>query len=131
MKDPRKQRFAGYLRALADLLALRDWHVEIVDAYPNDGAQASIETLYGRRRAMISLSEEFLADDPAGQRQALAHELIHCHVDTLYRVGHDAVPKDVECALHRLMEHCVDGLADAIAPLLPLPPEPRHETIDQ
>lgn len=127
MTDPRRQRFAPYVRRLADMLAFKDWQVEIADDEPsNPDAYASVEPLAGRKVAVIRLGCRFLDLSPEGQRHTMAHELVHLHVEPFYRIGLNAVPKDVESPFHVAMEYAVDGIADGIAPLLPLPDlEPR------
>ena len=117
----RRQRWAPYVRRLADLLCLRDWRIEVYEDSPSDGsAVASCQPVTGRKYAVIRLSESFLTDPKADQRHTLTHELLHCHLGPMTRLleANEAMPPAVQLAL----EYCVDGLADAIAPLLPEPP---------
>lgn len=132
MIDPRKQRFYRYLRGLADALALKDWTLDIVSPDPtNTEADASISLVYGRKLATVKLSEDFLDVGPAGQRHTLVHELIHCHFDAAWGIAVDALSADAASAFRRMAEHAIDGLADGIAPLLPLPePWEGPKTVD-
>ncbi len=118
-----RPKFAPYLRVLADLLALRDWTFVVSDDQPaNHNAMASTVIWYGRRRATIRLSEEFLKESEENQRHTSAHELIHCHLDTLERLAtREAESGDLIRPIRLALELAVDGLADAIAPFLPLP----------
>lgn len=125
MTDPRRQRFAPYLRRLADLLGLKDWHVRIADEAADACADASIEWTYGRKRARVWLGEHFLDDTPEGQRHTLAHELIHCHFGPAWDIAVEGLADAAASPFRRLAEYAVDGLADAIAPLLPLPDAPE------
>lgn len=124
MTDPRRQAFAPYVRDLADRLRLRDWTVVVKDDEPEDkDSHASIHCVYGRKRALLRLSDDFLGDDPEDQRHTVVHELLHCHLDDAYwyaidRIGGDAAARQ---AFDRFAEKAVDGLADAIAPLMPTP----------
>jgi hypothetical protein len=116
----RRQRWATYVRQLADLLRLKDWRIVVNEDLPPEDSLASCNPVPGRKYAAIRLGESFLTDDRAEQRHTLVHELLHCHLGPLHRLleAHDATPPSVRLAL----EYTVDGLADAISPLLPLPP---------
>jgi hypothetical protein len=117
----RRQRWTPYVRQLADILHLRDWQIEIYDDSPSDGdALASCQPVSGRKLGIIRLAESFLTDEPAAQRHTLTHELLHCHFGPPWRMleAHNALPPAALMA----MEYGIDGVADAIAPLLPLPP---------
>lgn len=131
VKARRRREIADYLRALADRLELRDWVVRFVDEPSDEGTLAQVTVVYGRRWLDVQVCAKFL-DLPADeQRQALAHELIHAHLDAIEGVMRDAraahaVPRRVGAliveAQHRAIEHAVDALADVVAPHLPLPP---------
>jgi hypothetical protein len=117
----RRQRWEPYLRYLADALHLRDWRVDVYEDPPEDPtATASCCPISGRKVAIVRVAESFLTDGPAEQRHTLVHELIHCHFGPPWRMleAHGSLPPAALLA----MEYGVDGLADAIAPLLPLPP---------
>ena len=120
-QSTRRQRWQPYVRKLADLMRLRDWRVEIAEDAPSDAnAIASCNPIEGRKFAVIRLSESFFTDSRDDQRQTLAHELLHCHTGPLQRL----LEAEESCtpAVRHAIEYCVDGLADAIAPLLPDPP---------
>ena len=116
----RRQRWAPYVRQLADTLRLKDWRIQVLEDLPPENALASCCPISGRKYADIRLGESFLIDTAAEQRHTIIHELLHCHFGPMSRMieAHDGMPPAAMLA----MEYCVDGLADAIAPLLPLPP---------
>jgi hypothetical protein len=117
----RRERWAPYVRQLGDLLRLRDWRIQVNEDAPGDSsAIASCAPVEGRKYAVIRLGESFLTDTAEEQRHTITHELLHCHLGPMIRMieAHDGLPPAAKLA----MEYCVDGLADAIAPLLPLPP---------
>jgi hypothetical protein len=123
MKKPTvtaRQRYLPYLRQIADLLRLRDWRLVILEELPPADAIASCAPVEGRKYAVLRFGESFLADTPEEQRHTIAHELLHCHLGPMCRMieAHEGMPPAARLA----MEYCVDGLADAVAPLLPLPP---------
>lgn len=123
MTDPRRQAFAPYFRDLADRLRLRDWTIVVKDGVPADAdALASCECVYGRKRAAIRLSDDFLDDAPEDQRHTAVHELLHCHLDDAYYFAANRMGTEAEKEAHnRFTEKAIDGLADAIAPMMPLP----------
>ena len=123
MRDPRRQRFAPYIRDLADRMELRDWRLAVSDYGPSNPAHnASITIANGKKYALIELSDNFLDTAPPEQRKSCVHELVHCHVEAAWEVAAGELPPAVRGAFARLMEYAVDGLADAQAPHMPLPP---------
>jgi hypothetical protein len=115
-----RQRWLPYIRRIADLMMLKDWRIEISEEHPADGAHASCEPVQGRKFATLRLSSGFVEGTQHEQRQTVVHELIHCHFGHAWRLleVNDHMTTGAKMAL----EYGIDGLADAIAPLLPLPP---------
>jgi hypothetical protein len=117
----RRERWQAYVRTIADALRLKDWEFDIVQQAPSgDDSIASVQPVYGRKLAILRLSEGFLNDSYVEQRHTLVHELIHCHAAPLQRLLESE--EHMTAGARQAIEYCVDGLADAIAPLLPLPP---------
>jgi len=123
MKEPsRRQKWLPYVRDLADRLALRDWRVVIADDAPDGSdAIASVYCCPGRKYATIRFGDVFFSDDRADQRHSIVHELVHAHLGA-YVAAVERLSND-DKTLRMLMEYAVDGLADAIAPLVPIPPK--------
>lgn len=119
----------AYVAALAPLLKLSDWSIEVSRMPCEADAVASIEPLYGQKRAILRLGPAFLSQSLEDQRQTVAHELIHCHLfaatELVRRTNDYALTEQgAEVAWVGFMsevEYATDGLADAIAPFLPLP----------
>ena len=93
----------------------------------NPEAVAAIDVVPGRKMAYLYFSDNFLErDDCTDQRHTVVHELVHCHTGPYSRCV-EAKLRNLEGGEARdpvltiQMEYCVDGLADAIAPLMPLP----------
>ena len=130
MTDPRKQAFAPYVRRLADLTALKDWHIEIGDGVPdNPTAACSVWMACTQKRAIIQLSEYFL-DQPADrQRHYLLHELIHLHVETMWETVRVFLPpgESAQEVMRIQVEYMVDALADAFDEFVPAPDQPGPE----
>lgn len=119
-----RTEFQPYARALADLVGLKDWRVEIVDEPPDsDDAFAFVECLYGQKYALIRLSDNCLKASEEDQRHAIVHELCHAHHTAVDQVV-AAMVGDRQYELYRLqVEYSVDAVAVALAALLPLPSE--------
>jgi hypothetical protein len=116
-----REPWAPYVRQIADTLHLKDWEILISPQAPaGDETIASIQPIYGRKSALLRLSDGFLTDSATDQRHTLVHELIHCHAAPLQRLLESE--EHMTAGARQAIEYCVDGLADAIAPLLPLPP---------
>jgi hypothetical protein len=119
----RRQAWAPYFRALADLMGLRDWTVQVASGPPEAAeARASVQPLYGRRIANVWLSDEFLDDaDPADQRQTACHELVHCLFADCAQIAEEELEPAAWRAWRRQFEHGIDAVASAFAEALPLP----------
>lgn len=114
--------FTEYIAVIAGILCLSEWTLEVDDCSPSDSdAIAAIAPCRGRKIAWIRLSDGFLNDDPESQRHTIAHELLHCHFAMITHIAEDQIKDHRAWSL--AMEYAVDGIADAIAPLLPLPTE--------
>jgi len=109
-------------------MGLRDWEFELLKEHADDGKTAQIFPTYGRRHALICVCLCFRDHSPEEQRNTIAHELVHCHLepacDMIRRDLDDALGKKasrvVWGAYVRQIEYAVDGHAGAVAPALPL-----------
>lgn len=129
MSDDQHAYWLSYLRRLADLLGLRDWRFVLQSEPPeNDAVVAEIAVIRGRRIAMIRLSPDWSERKPDEQRNACVHELVHCYIEPVL-IGVEAAAEVMNRAAFRVLyhqvdmlsEYAIDGIAMAIAPLLPLP----------
>lgn len=129
MKRSEAIRWGRYIRHMANQLGLRDWTLTLETSGCPDDALACVTPTEGRKLAIIRLCDDWLDLTADDQRHCIAHELIHCHFDSADNIVRlDARPQMSQSAYDvmlagfvRQMEYGVDGLADAIAPLLPLP----------
>ena len=116
----RRQRWLPYVRKLADIMTLKDWRIDIDEAQPNQrDAIMSVWICEGRRYATFYFSDRHFDSGPAEQRHSVTHELAHCVLGPYVKAVE--MKTDDDKTLNMLMEYSVDALADAIAPLLPLP----------
>ena len=131
LSEPLWDTLTEYVRQIADLLELRDWRFRIQREPPEDGdCIASLQTIDGRKVAALRVRGDFWDQSGEESRHTITHELIHCHhaaaqdiirLDTSKHLG-QATYDVLHGAFSRQMEYAVDGLADALAPHLPLPP---------
>lgn len=128
LTDPRKQVYLPYLRDLADRMGLKDWSVTILDRPPADGNRCSVWMRYGGKQAQVLMSEECLSGTPEQMRADLVHELIHPHFAASDGIVEDALSHELYRSYQRMWEYGIDGIAEAWAPFLPLPPTPERET---
>jgi hypothetical protein len=88
--------------------------------------------VYGQKRMRMRLCADFRALDPDRQVRYVAHELIHCHVNTIAHVVEfdlrnsrllgDSTLNLLEQTVVREVELAVDALSTVFAPVLvPIP----------
>jgi hypothetical protein len=121
MTESDKGWLAGYLRDLADRMGLKDWTIEVLADLCDDDSHADIRCIEGRKLAKVRFARDWREQTPETQRHTCCHELIHCHfaavhLDTLRKL------KSVDGETFMMhLEYGIDGMADAIAPHMPLP----------
>ncbi len=131
MTDIQHEQLSAYIRQLADLLGLKDWDIELLSEPADGDLNAQVQPIIGRKCATINVCSTWWSLSLEEMRQTTAHELIHLHfANCLHVVEIDLAKAGVlgSSAFRVLRETCirqqeygVDGLATAIAPLLPLP----------
>jgi hypothetical protein len=116
-----------YLRDLADLLGLRDWHITLSRASAESGSRAQVDIHRTKDECEIRLSSEWWSYTLEQRRLTIVHELIHAHTTRLCRVvtrmtglGPEHL-EYVQRAHDEEEEIVVQRLARIIAPYLPLP----------
>jgi hypothetical protein len=117
-----------YLRTLADLVGLRDWHITLSRAVCDSDSRAQVSVHRGKDEADVTLSAAWRALSPEQRRLTITHELLHCHTGRLCRVvtrlGNLIDEPSMEYAKRAHDEEeeiVVQRLARVIAPYLPLP----------
>ncbi len=121
-KEPsRRQRCLPYIRGLADRLALRDWRIDVDDEPSASGDCIARVNLADARWVSVEFSESFFGQSREAQRHSVVHELVHCHIAPYVKAVEKRTENDE--VLRMLMEYGVDSIADALAPLVPLPPK--------
>lgn len=130
-----------WLREAANTLGLRDWFFVVNHSPPdNEAALASVQTIKGRRFATVRVCVDFRELTDWEQRNALVHELLHCHTGAIHHLLFEILPGQlggqaahaVMEAVHHAEELAVDGLATALCDgFPPIPwttPDPDRET---
>lgn len=125
------KKIKRYVRSLADSLGLKDWKIVVSEPRTDQDNAAEVVVPDGQRFAKLVLHAEWEKWKPEYLRSTIIHELLHCHFeDARNCVAKDPVKilgKPAATVLYegfyRGLEHGVDALAEAIAPLFPLPPK--------
>jgi hypothetical protein len=123
-------RLTPYVTALQAAMGLAHWRIDLLeDTAPGD-CNADVTWWEDKYRADLRLSADFFDMKAEDQRYSITHELLHLHLR-----GVALVEKHLRHPLGEVMwaliddrfEHeeelAVDGLARALAPFLPLPPQ--------
>jgi hypothetical protein len=128
LKKHDHKELARYIRAIADEIALRDWTIDLQREPCDDDCNAQACLVYGRKLVRLRVSRDFRSYDLERVRHSVVHELVHCHTSaTDNMVEHDLTDHlgqqaaDIfHAGYRRHAEYAVDGLADALAPHVPL-----------
>jgi hypothetical protein len=117
-----------YLRTLADLLGLRDWHITLSRASAEESSRAQVDLHLTKDEAEVVLSNQWWTFTPEQRRLTITHELLHAHTTRLCRVVTRLTSMMNEPAMeyagrahYEEEEIVVQRLARIIAPYLPLP----------
>lgn len=113
-------------RRSADACGLRDFTVVVDEDPAADGALADVRVDLRRSVVALRFCEGFEALDPAEQRHAIAHELVHVHVERM-TVRVMTLADELGGTAWRIFwsgfsdetERVVDALAAVVAPQLP------------
>lgn len=118
-----------YMRHAADTLGLRDWRVDVSRNPSSDENRACSDFVFGKRHVTVAFNREFRTYDADQQRETIAHELLHCHFDSLTDVIRDELTHlgrlnegelaSVRRAHLRAEELSVDALSRVVSVLLP------------
>lgn len=116
----------AYVSQLANLMGLGDWEIT-VSANAPDEDYATVNPVYGQRKALLALDPEWASLTRSTLRWVLVHELVHLHLarlkvgveNYLGRLVEEMRPAAQE-ALNSEVEYAVDAIATAWARRLPL-----------
>ena len=143
--ETRTEALSDYAASVRNALHLSHWTVVVREEPPDDeDAQAEIEPIEGRYRAVLKVARDFWDREPGQQRDTIVHEVLHLALASMVdvvRVGgyrHEvgrAVYDTLWQEFRRQMEYVVDSLTtlvkDRVAPpdwgCRLMPAEPRTE----
>jgi hypothetical protein len=127
LTDEQRDYLAGWVREVADMLALRDWRIFVspFDAEKDSHATSWIANRYDEQ--WIAVGRRFFDESPDERRETLMHELLHPHFYRVTRLGFDLVERElgtrteavIETAVEVAEELAIDRLARAIAGFFP------------
>lgn len=128
MKRKEQKALIRYIRWMANELGLRDWTLRFDWEPCEEDCLAAVFPCEQRKLATIQFSERFLDLAPEQQRNAVIHELLHCHhvgasdmvrLDLLKHLAQSTY--DVFWGgFKRQIEYMTDGIATAIEDKYPL-----------
>ena len=124
-----RDELGAYIREMADIMGLRDWHLNLRHDPPDrEECAADIDVVYGRRAAAIRIQTGWEHWKPEDLRSTVAHELIHCHLnpsrnvlDNMEQAIGQMLHNTAYNALTDYIEYATDAIATAWAEFLPLP----------
>lgn len=125
-RSERIERLKPYISGLAGHLHLKDWRVELLDDLADRGNNAEIETISGYKTARIRLSLDFFDHPEPWRRQVLCHELVHLHLSQVDDFLRPILSNSERTTYDLLRETAVDEVAHALAPHLPVEPDPAE-----
>lgn len=126
-----------YMHKLKNMLKLSHWNITISPEFASDDALANVSITEWQHTAIITLHKDFRKDSPESLRGTLIHELLHCHLSAMSEScqeilksskTHDADDPIINAAITSIEyqgERAIDLIAEAIAPLFPLPDIPK------
>jgi hypothetical protein len=148
-----KNELGKYLRALGDMMGLRDWRfvthfgdeftksVLTEDNEDDDEVKtmAECQVVPGQRVAEVKFSPSIRQRPTWYVREVVAHELVHCHVADMYEIATKGVIKELGQSTYNAWhhayslawEHTVDDISRAWAEKLPLIRWPRAGKVDR
>lgn len=110
------------VRAVADLIGLRDWTFEVRMGVLPPGTRAQCDCVEGRAFARITVGKDFFDLEPEEQNEALVHETIHPLMHPLMEHVQDLREdlglrqfQTIERVFRRDLERIVDALTAAMA----------------
>lgn len=123
-----RKALAAYILERMRELGLREWTIHILSEPPEDeDANASIDPCIGRRVATLRVCPDFRELSRDDQRNAIVHELLHCHHVAATDIIRLDLPRHLAQSTYEILwegfkrqiEYMVDALADAWAENVP------------
>lgn len=130
--DAEIERLRTYCEQVVRLLRLDGYELALAEFPPeNPQALAEVHLTDGRRFARLAVAVDWADYSPDRRRYSIVHEVLHVlHSRLGFLLQADLQPVLGAPAhavfwpvVNRELEHLVDALADALAPLLPAYPE--------
>lgn len=126
-----------YMHKLQNMLKLSDWNISMSSEPASEDALANISITEWQHTAVITLHKDFRKDTPEALRGTIIHELLHCHLAPMSESCEEILKSDrnseikesvISAAVSSIEyqgERAIDLIAEAIAPLFPLPNIPK------
>lgn len=130
MSQKQHRNISQYIGKMAATVGLSHWKLKLSDEFcaedGNEDALATLTVLPGRHVGSIRLAKDFNAFSYKDKKQAIIHELLHCHqqrlllwADDTLREALGTVPYELLMAAYRdNFEHMVDDLSVVLSRLI-------------
>lgn len=130
MTKKQHANISKYIGKMAATLGLTHWSIRLSDEHTaedgNEDALATCTTFPGRHVAVIRLAKDFNAFSYKEKKQALIHELLHCHQQRLLLWADDTLKEALGLVSYEILlaayrdnfEHMVDDLSVVFARLI-------------
>jgi hypothetical protein len=127
--DEKQQAYLqGWVEESAPLLGLPGWRFVISPLRSDSDTRAESFIREAADESFITVSKEWLGQDPDEQRVSLTHEMLHAHFHPVTRMVEILMEAELgkraeaifERAVFEVEERCIDRLARGIADTLPM-----------
>lgn len=130
MTKKQHANIAKYTANMAATLGLREWKLRLSEEFceedGNEDALATLTVLPGRHYGVVRLAKDFNTFPYEEKKQALVHELVHCHQQRLLLWADDTLREvlgtiafEIFWAAYRdNFEHMVDDLSVVLSRLV-------------
>jgi hypothetical protein len=130
MSKKRHKQISQYIGKMIATLGLSHWNIKLADEFceedGNPDALATCQILPGRHYAVIRLAKDFNEHPYEEKKQAIIHELVHCHQQRLLLWADDTLREALGTVAYEIFwaayrdnfEHMVDDLSVVFARLI-------------
>jgi hypothetical protein len=117
----------SYIDKQKPILRLSNWRIAVqIESDQVEDYFAVTDLVPGRNYATITFYPRFFSSDEQEQKVTIAHELLHCHGDRLFKHLCGAIKDHINPPTYQIwyesaridMEHLVDDLAEVVVNLL-------------
>lgn len=110
-----------YVKEVQRVMGLSNWKLHVTNEATANDAYAETNIGDVGMDCYMKFAEDFYTLEPEQQRETILHEMMHMWLQHLVSDYEMNLSPESKTLMRRHAERVVDGLACALAPLLPLP----------